>query len=88
VFIGYSNHHKGYKCLHVSTGRVYISRNIIFDENVFPFSRNSNPGSGVYCANDLLTNVPIQPVPIVVPFACAPGAEAHVDHHAGESDSA
>jgi histone deacetylase 1/2 len=39
VFIGYSNHHKGYKCLDVDTGRVYISHGMVFDESVFPFSR-------------------------------------------------
>jgi hypothetical protein len=30
--------HNGYKCLEVSTGRVYISHDVIFDEDVFPFS--------------------------------------------------
>jgi hypothetical protein len=38
VFIGYSNQHKGYKCLEPSTGRVYISRDVIFDEMVFWFA--------------------------------------------------
>jgi histone deacetylase 1/2 len=38
VFLGYSPLHRGYKCLHVPTNRVYISRDVIFDENVFPFS--------------------------------------------------
>jgi histone deacetylase 1/2 len=38
VFLGYSSLHKGYKCLHVPTNRMYISRDVIFDENVFPFS--------------------------------------------------
>jgi histone deacetylase 1/2 len=38
VFLGYSNSHKGLKCLDPSEGRVYISRDIVFDENVFPFS--------------------------------------------------
>ncbi|KAL5805659.1 hypothetical protein ACOSQ4_028392 [Xanthoceras sorbifolium] len=33
---GYSVYHKGYKCLH-SSGRVYISRHIIFNEIDFPF---------------------------------------------------
>jgi hypothetical protein len=38
IFIGYSPSHRGYQCLHPSTGRVYISRNVIFDESSFPFA--------------------------------------------------
>lgn len=38
VFLGYSSLHKGYKCLHVPSNRVYISRDVVFDENVFPFA--------------------------------------------------
>jgi hypothetical protein len=46
VFIGYSLHHKGYNCLGISTSRVYISRDVIYDESVFPFSKlHSNPGA-------------------------------------------
>jgi hypothetical protein len=37
VFIGYSSSHKGYKCLDQSIGRIYISRDVVFDENIFPF---------------------------------------------------
>ena len=32
VFLGYSNMHKGYKCLHQETGRLYISRDVVFVE--------------------------------------------------------
>jgi hypothetical protein len=30
--------HKGYKYLDRTTGRVYISRDVIFDEQIFPFA--------------------------------------------------
>jgi hypothetical protein len=30
--------HKGFKCLDVTSGRIYISRVVIFDESVFPFT--------------------------------------------------
>lgn len=33
--------HKGYKCLHVPTGRVYVSRNVVFDELVFLFTSDT-----------------------------------------------
>jgi hypothetical protein len=38
LFLGYNNLHKGYKCLEPSSGQVYISRVVIFDEIVFPFA--------------------------------------------------
>ena len=37
TFIGYSLSHKGYLCLHPS-GKVYISRSVIFYEKTFPYS--------------------------------------------------
>ena len=45
VFIGYNNLHKGYQCLHKAIGRVYISRDVIFDEAVFPFAIKSDNSS-------------------------------------------
>jgi hypothetical protein len=46
VFLGYSSLHKGFKCLEPSSGRVYISHDVVFDENVFPFSEmHSNAGA-------------------------------------------
>jgi hypothetical protein len=39
VFLGYSSLHKGYRCLHVPTNHLYISRDVVFDEHVFPFSQ-------------------------------------------------
>lgn len=38
VFLGYNEKYKGYRCLFPPTGRVYISRHVIFDESFFPFA--------------------------------------------------
>ena len=43
VFLGYSSLHKGYQCLHVPSNRVYISRDVVYDENVFPFAALPTP---------------------------------------------
>lgn len=37
VFLGYHPQYKGYRCLYPPTGRVYISRHVIFGEQTFPF---------------------------------------------------
>ncbi|KAJ4767139.1 hypothetical protein LUZ62_077514 [Rhynchospora pubera] len=38
VFMGYALAQKGYKCLHIPSNRVYISRHVQFDESTFPFA--------------------------------------------------
>jgi hypothetical protein len=47
--------HKGYKCLEVSTGRVYISRDVVFDEHIFPFAElHANVGARLRAEINLL----------------------------------
>lgn len=41
VFMIYNLDHKGYKCLHLPSGCVYILRNVIFNETSFPFKPQS-----------------------------------------------
>ena len=53
VFLGYSNLHKGFKCLDVSEGRVYISRDVVFDENIYPFSE-LHPNAGARLRSEIL----------------------------------
>ena len=52
VFLGYSNLHKGFKCLDLSIGRVYISRDVIFDEHLFPFAK-LHPNAGALLRKEL-----------------------------------
>jgi hypothetical protein len=64
VFLGYSNLHKGFKCLDVDTGRIYISSDVTFDEEVFPFSKlHLNAGAKLRSEVHLLPDLfPVQPV--------------------------
>uniref|UniRef100_A0A2N9FTS7 Uncharacterized protein n=1 Tax=Fagus sylvatica TaxID=28930 RepID=A0A2N9FTS7_FAGSY len=38
IFIGYSSLHKGYRSLHPPTKRVYLSRHVVFDEGILPYT--------------------------------------------------
>jgi Reverse transcriptase (RNA-dependent DNA polymerase)/gag-polypeptide of LTR copia-type/GAG-pre-integrase domain len=53
IFLGYSTIYKGYFCLQPETARIYISRNVNFDENVFPFK---------VCKSSPTTTSPNQPI--------------------------
>ena len=50
VFFGYSSSHKGYKCLS-SIGRIYISKDVLFNELRFPyldlFPSSSSPAQNI-----------------------------------------
>jgi histone deacetylase 1/2 len=70
VFLGYSFQHKGYKCLHILTNRVYISRDVVFDENVFPFSPSqsaSAPTSHASSPVSIDQFVDVAHAPVILP---------------------
>jgi hypothetical protein len=54
AFLGYSDLHKGYKCLDIVTGQIYISRDVIFDEGIFPFAALHPTAGARYTAYILL----------------------------------
>ena len=72
VFLGYSLRHKGYKCFHVSTGRLYISRDVIFQETTFPFfeSLSKSPPKAPPPTTSILGLPPalLQPMRATAPF--------------------
>jgi hypothetical protein len=53
IILGYSPRHKGLKCLEVSSGRVYISRDVVFDEAVFSF-KLLHPNAGALLRQEIL----------------------------------
>ena len=41
VFLGYSVFHSGYRCLSLTSGKLYISRDVIIIENTYPYKEQS-----------------------------------------------
>jgi hypothetical protein len=61
IFLCYSNIHKGFKYFEVATGRVYISRDVVFDENIYPFSKLHSNAEAKLRAGILLLPVHLLP---------------------------
>lgn len=64
VFLGYSNMHKGFKCLDPAEGRIYISSDVVFDENIFPFA-TLHPNAG----ERLKAEIALLPLSLLSPHA-------------------
>ena len=61
IFIGYSLCHQGYKCLDLSTGKIYVSRHVIFDETLFPYSKTTVPVSSTSVSLPQPVTMPLSP---------------------------
>lgn len=64
LFPGYSPSHKGYKCLDLNTNRLYISRDVTFNEHFFPYKKVTTPISP--------SNTSIVPLPFLTPSILGP----------------
>ena len=74
LFLGYASAHKGYIFFDVSSGRVYISRSVIFHETSFPFQM-SLPSSSSFSQSSFSTPVLIsQPNPSTPPSISQPSS--------------
>lgn len=57
--MGSSPNHKGSRCFDPSSGRVFISRHVIFDEFSFPFAIIQSPGSTNGTSYDDIVFIPV-----------------------------
>ena len=64
TFMGYSLNHKGYKCLD-SNGKLYISRDVIFDETTFPFAQTNQYSYSIHNSSSLSNSTPSASPPIL-----------------------
>jgi hypothetical protein len=78
TFLGYSLSHKGFKCLDPDSGRVYISRDVTFDESLFPF-QNLGPNAGRRFQED----INLLPSFLLNPLTTNTGASNLTDHATG-----
>ncbi|XP_075074685.1 uncharacterized protein LOC142162253 [Nicotiana tabacum] len=61
VFLGYSSSQKGYILYDLNSKSVFVNRNIIFQEDIFPFKHMLSPGSTIFLVLDLLSPISADP---------------------------
>lgn len=60
IFVGFSEHYRGYRCLHLLTNRLYTSRHVVFHEDSFPCAAATSSSPPV----QEIVFVPVGPLPI------------------------
>ncbi|KZV44334.1 hypothetical protein F511_18136 [Dorcoceras hygrometricum] len=91
VFLGYPPGYKGYKLINLDTNEIFISRDVIFHEHVFPFQHISDSGlqpSNIF-SNDMLpiqyfvnkSTAPPDPTPLNSQQQSRSKRTSHPPHH-------
>jgi hypothetical protein len=80
VFLGYSLDHKGYRCLDLHSNRIIVSRHVVFNETLFPFSEMStspqNPNTLAFLDDADDSSSPIWPRAVTVGTRLPGGMDA------------
>lgn len=87
TFLGYSLNHKVFKCLD-DKGKIFISRNVIFDEHTFPFSQHKSLQqltSPICSHSPPLSVLPVSPTQ--QPTPTAPLTSSIPEEHAAVPDN-
>lgn len=74
MFLGYSNFHKGYKCISIKNGKVYVTPYVVFNEEWFSYSV---PSSHAHTSH-LHTNVSPSSFAPLSPIMQVPYRSTHV----------
>lgn len=82
LFLGYATTQKGYRCLHLPTNKLYISRHVTFDEHHFPYknplSASLSPAATVPSPLYLIPSPPSFYLPTAQsPSAQSPSAQSN-----------
>lgn len=80
LFLGYATTQKGFRCLHLLTNRLYISRHIQFDEACFPFKNLSTVTQQPLPSDDHNSLFHFLTEPAATPFQFQPSAQPSTVH--------
>lgn len=87
VFLGYPSGQKGYKLLNLDTKKVFVSRDVQFHENIYPFSFNSSTSPPLFpltypISEPFTTNIPsFSPPNMLAPAPTSPTSPTPIFSH-------
>jgi hypothetical protein len=77
IFIGHVSNQKGYRCLDPTTHKVYLSRNVIFDETKFPAKNPSISLGSCRITASPSNSLVLIPCQLSTDSTCSPAASPH-----------